>query len=213
MSSITPGWIVDQVRKAILDENDVQYTDTQMIGLYNACTRRILSLKPTAYVNERDLALVAGTEQTIPTDQPIWLELLNPICNMGTDGSTEGLPVTEVDLAVFQIMVPTWRTDSANAVIQHVMRIPGVKEKFYVYPKSTGTNYLKAEGSALPTDVVYDADGDWENQAIALDDTYVNAYMTGMKYLAYGEDTDLPGNLQQNQLYYSRFQEAVAEGK
>ncbi len=169
-------------------------------------------MKPTAYINERDLELVAGVEQTIPTDQPIWLQLLAPICNMGT-GSTEGAPVTEIDLGVMQISVPTWRTDTASAVVQHVIRIPAVKDKYYVYPQSDGTNYLKAEGSALPTDIVHDNDGDWEDQTISFDDTFVNAYKTGVQYLAYGEDTDLPGKLKQNLLYYTRFQEAVAEGK
>lgn len=205
MSTVTIGYIVDLVRKAMLDENDVDYTDTQMVSLFNLCTRQIISKDPSAYVVIQDELLAAGVEQTIPTNQPLWLELAEAICNMGTDGLTEGAPVTEAILDSIQKLYPTWRSEAASTTVQHFIRIPNVKDKYYVYPPSTGTNYLKVKGVAVPTDIVYDANGDWESQVISIDDRYVEAYKTGMVYLAYTEDTDIPGNLPQNGLYYQRF--------
>lgn len=209
MSTVTVGYLFGIVRKTILDAAENDFSDSELIDLFNICTRKIVSLRPDAYIVSVTKQLVSGYEQTIPTAQPIWVDMVKPLNNMGTDGLTIGTPVTEVDLDVMDRYQPGWRTETASTTVQHTMRIPGIKGSFYVYPQSDGTNYISIEGAAVPTDIVYDAGGDWEDLVISLDDTYVDAYRTGMLWLANTEESDIPGKLPQNDLYHKRFLTAL----
>ena len=201
MSTLTVGYIVNVVEKKAIDEGNDDFTQAELIGLYNLALRFIVSLVPRAYAIMTSELLAPGTLQSIPATG---LVLSNVVRNMGTDGETPGTPVTEADLVAMNKLVPGWSTETASAEIDNFMRVPGMDASFYVSPPSDGTGYVQMVYPATPPTTTYDAAGDWEDDKIPLSDEFIPALPDAMLYNAYDDDTDTPGNLARSQMYYSR---------
>lgn len=201
MSTLTVGYIVNVVEKKALDEENDDFTQAELIGLYNLALRFIVSLVPRAYMITTNELLASGTLQSIPA---AGLVLSNIIRNSGTDGETPGAAIREADLAAMNSLVPSWSTETAAATIDNFMRIPGMDAYFNVSPPSDGTGYVQMVYTATPPTTTYDADGDWEDDKIPLSDEFIPALPDAMLYNAYDDDTDTPGNLPRAQMYFQR---------
>jgi hypothetical protein len=125
--------------------------------------------------------------------------------NMGADGQTPGPAIRETTLVVMKALVPGWEAVAATAEAEHFMRIPEDKRNFFIYPKSTGAQYINGSITTVPAKVIWDANGDWRVSVIPFDDTYSHAIINGMVYIAYDDDSDTPGNTPRSQVYYARF--------
>ena len=201
MSTLTVGYIVNVVEKKALDEENDDFTQAELIGLYNLALRFIVSLVPRAYMITTSELLAPGTLQSIPA---VGLVLSNVIRNPGTDGETPGTAATEADLAAMNRLVPSWSTETAAVEIDNFMRIPGMDASFYVSPPSDGTGYVEMVYTAMPPTTTYDDDGDWEDDKIPISDEFIPALPDAMLYNAYDDDTDTPGNLPRSQMYFQR---------
>lgn len=202
MPTSTVGFCVDMAERKILDESNDEYTEQNLIDLYNLSVKEIINLVPSASSETRTWKTSATTKQMIPSDA---VGLVDVLVNMGTDGATPGKAIRETTLNIMKSLLPTYETDTAAAVIQHFIRIPESRTQFLVYPKSDGTPYLMAQIITIPTAIVWDADGDWEVAVIGIDDTYSHAIINGMVYIAYDDDSDVPGNSPRSQMFYQRF--------
>jgi len=201
MSTLTVGYIVGVVEKKALDESNDDFTQAELIGLYNLALRFIVSLVPRAYAITTAELLAPGTLQSIPATG---LVLSGIIRNAGTDGKTPGAAITEADLDSINRLVPNWSTETATEEIDNFMRISGMDASFYVSPPSDGTGYVQMVYSAMPPTTTYDEDGDWEDDKIPLSDEFIPALPDAMLYNAYDDDTDTPGNVPRSQMYYQR---------
>jgi len=201
MSTLTVGYMVDTVEKKLLDEDNVDYSQADLIGLYNLSLRLIVSLIPRAYTIESSILLSSGAQQSIPSDG---LALVDLPRNMGADGTTAGAAIREASLDAFKKSYPDWSTETASATIKNFMRIPGMDASFYVFPPSDGAGYVQCVNSATPPTTTYDAAGDWESDKIPLSDEFVPAIQPAIMFHAYDDDTDMPGNITKSQLYYNR---------
>ena len=202
MSTLTVGYIVNVVEKKALDEENSDFSQSELIGLYNLALRLVVSLVPRAYTITTSELLASGSLQSIPSTG---LGLSNIVRNMGTDpGETPGSSVMEADLTAMNTLVPDWSSETAMEEIDNFMRIPGMDASFLVSPPSDGTGYVQMVYSAMPPTTTYDADGDWEDDKIPLSDEFIPALPDAMLYNAYDDDTDTPGNLPRSQMYYQR---------
>ena len=206
MSTITVGFLVSSVEKKIQDEGNDDWSESDLIGLYNLTLREIVSLDPKAYTITSNELMISGVEQTIPT---AGIALVDVIRNMGTDGAIAGDMVREIPLSVLDDFYPGWAAETATTAIEHYTRIDGIKNKFYTYPQSDGTGYLELKYSATPTTTTYDTDNVWQSRVIPLDDNYVDSLINGMLYRAYEDDSDLPGNAQRSEMYKTRFMQTL----
>ena len=201
MSTLTVGYIVGVVEKKALDEANDDFTQAELIGLYNLALRFIVSLVPRAYTITTSELLASGTLQSIPTTG---LALSGIIRNMGTNGETPGAATREADLDAMNKLVPSWSTETAAEEIDNFMRIPGMDASFMVSPPSDGTGYVQLVYSAMPPTTTYDDAGVWEDDKIPVSDEFIPALPDAMLYNAYDDDTDTPGNLPRSQMYYQR---------
>lgn len=201
MSTLTVGWLIDVARKKALDENDDDFTDVELISLYNLTLRLIVSLVPRAYTVTETVQLAPGVNQAMPTNG---MRLIDVTRNMGTDGVTPGNSITEADLNAMRVLVPDWATETPAAVIDQYVRLPNMDAMFQVSPPSDGTGHVEMIFSAHPPTVVYDAQGAWEAERIPLSDEFVPAMPDGILYNAYDDDSDIPGTAGRSQIYYNR---------
>ena len=201
MSTLTVGWIIDVVEKKIIDEGNADFSESELVGLYNLSLRLIVSLVPRAYALTQSVLLTAGTFQSIPSNG---IKLLDITRNTGAAGTSNGSNVTPVDPVSMRQMVPSWSNETAAAEIQHFMRIPDMDASFHVYPPSDGTGYVEMVFSACPPTVVYDSGDVWKSSRIPLSDEFVPAIPDAIMFHAYDDDTDIPGNAQRSQLHYQR---------
>jgi len=202
MSTLTVGYMVDVVEKKALDEENSDFSQAELIGLYNLALRLIVSLVPRAYTVTTSELLASGSLQSIPASGLAFAGLIR---NTGTDpGETPGAAITEADLDAMNKLVPNWSTETAAEVIDNFMRVPGMDASFLVSPPSDGTGYVQMVYSAMPPTTTYDSDGDWEDDKIPLSDEFIPALPDAMLYNAYDDDTDTPGNLPRSEMYYQR---------
>jgi len=202
MANTTVGFCVDMAERKILDESNDEYSETALLDLYHLAIKEIINLVPSAHTEPRTWKLAPSTRQTIQADG---IELVDVIMNMGTDGASPGKAIRETTLDVMKALMPGWEADTPSAVTEHFMRLPESKKQFLIYPKSTGTNYLLAQVTTLPAAVIWDANGDWKVAVIPIDDTFASAIINGMVYIAYDDDSDIPGNTPRSEIFYRRF--------
>jgi len=201
MSTLTVGWLVDVVEKKALDEQNDDFEQSELIGLYNLALRLIVSLVPRAYTITTAEKLAAGIIQSIPGNG---LALVDIIMNMGTGGITPGVSIKEADLDAMNKLVPGWSSETAAVTIENFMRLKGMDASFYVSPPSDGTGYVQQVYSATPPTTTYDEAGVWQNDKIPLSDEFVPVLPDAMLFNAYDEDSDVPGTLPRSQMYYNR---------
>jgi hypothetical protein len=201
MSNLTVGWMIDVVEKKILEESNIDFSEAELVGLYNLTLRLIVSLVPRAYTKTESWIMAAGILQSIPSDG---MRLVDVYLNMGDDGETPGSPITEADQDSMREMVPGWATETATSEIEHFMRIPNMDASFNCYPPSDGTGYIQGVFSATPPTVVYDEEDVWKSERIPISDEFVNAIPDGIMFHAYDDDSDIPGNTTRSQIHYQR---------
>ena len=203
-STFTVGTVLSLVKKKIVDETNVDYSQIELLTLYNITNREIVKLMPRAYTKLNTLLLAVGNKQKIPSPGMVIIEVLR---NMGTDGSTPGRTVRETTMEIMKKFVPFFSTHVAltDSSIWDWWPVPQEPESFFVHPQSDGSGYVELEYSAPPTDVVYDAGGIYLTTTIALSDIYLTAIIDGMMFQAYDDDTDIPGNTPRSGVYYARF--------
>ena len=125
--------------------------------------------------------------------------------NMGTDGASPGGGIRETTLDVMRALLPGWEAVTATDLIEHFIRIPESKNEFMVFPPNTGLGYLMGRVTTIPAPVLWDSNDYFKLAIIPFDDTFATAIINGMIYMAYDDDSDVPGNTPRSQVYYGRF--------
>jgi hypothetical protein len=199
MPTVTAQQIVDRAEKLIQDETNVRWPEAELLGWLNDGQREIVLAKPDAYTKNQALQLAAGTKQALPTDG---LMLLDVVRNMGTDGTTAGAAIRVVSREVMDAQNPNWHTDTASATVKHYVFDPRDPKRFYVWPKSAGTNYVEIMYAAIPADVLIGA-------TITLDDIFMGALIDYILYRAYSKDTEYAGNVNRAGTHYQAFANAL----
>lgn len=202
MSTFNLGALLDLVEKKLLDEGNDDYSQAELLTLYNLTLRDIITLDPSANTVTESQLLAAGTKQACAA---LDLSLIDISRNMGTDGATDGAVIREIPYDVMKVCVPGWGTVAQAAAVQHFIRVPDDDTSYYVYPPNDGTGYVEVITSRVPTTTAYDAAGNWQTVVIALSDTYLGAIITGMLKHAYDDDSDVPGNETLSAKYEQRF--------
>jgi len=191
MASITVKKLIDTVIDILQDLDYDQWSLDQLITNYNLATKEIISMNDSANAVEESIKLASGSKQSMPAYA---FKALDIICNMGTDGETEGDTISQADLMSIKAFDRSWRTADADNVIINWISDPNDKKTFYVYPPSDGTTYVLARFPKIPDDIVYDDEGDWENALVGIIDDFVLTLQEKIIELSYKKDSDIPGN-------------------
>ena len=191
MSTITAQKILDRAELLLHDDTNIRWTAAEVLNWLNEGQREIVLLKPDAYSITESILLASGTKQSLPASGTM---LLDVIRNMGTTGTTPGAVARIVERRILDDGQSDWHTQTAATTVKHWVYDPETNPRvFYVFPQSTGTNYLEICYAKAPSEVA--AIGD----VITLDDIYSPALLNYILYRAYSKDADYAANAQRAQ--------------
>jgi hypothetical protein len=199
--------IIDKAEIILQDEDSDQttrrWTETELLGWAKDGEEQIATLKSDAYPVVTVVALAAGSQQSLGGTRAV--NLIDVLCNMGTDGSTRGDVVEVVEKGLMNAVNPGWMSDTANTTVTHVIydskRTPKL---FWVYPKSPGTNYLELVLGELP-----DNDSKVIGDNIMVADEYGFVLMHFIIAMAFAKDTDIPNSGARVQQHMNLFLEGL----
>lgn len=202
MPTTTIGHCIDMAERKILDESNDEYSEQNLLDLYHMAIKEIVNLVPRSHTESKSWKVAPSTRQVIPADG---VEIVDVVMNMGSDGSAPGPTIRETTLDILKSVLPGYEADTPADNAEHWFRLPESKSEFGIYPRSTGNNYILGRVTTIPAQVLWDSNGDFRLAIIPIDDTFTTAIINGMCYLAYDDDSDIPGNTPRSQIYYARF--------
>jgi hypothetical protein len=200
MGTVTAKAILDKAGTQLIDIAGVRWTRTELLSWLNDGLRQIVVVNPNATNTVTSVKLVAGTRQSIPSDG--WL-LLTINRNMGTTGSTPGRAIRIISRELLDGFNPDWHTATASAVTKNYLYDLQDQTAFYVYPPSTGTNYVELNYSKQPADLTA------ESQVIPIFDVYQGALVDYILYRACSKDAEYAPGLELAKGYLTTFTMAI----
>lgn len=144
-----------------------RWTENELVDWLNDAQRAITKFLPAACSRIDAIKLKAGTRQSIETIQAAdcipgdgttpavainGTQLLDVMRNMGSNGTTAGIPVRRIEREVLDSQTPNWHTVAAAAVRSY-MHDPRTPRHFYVSPGVTGTVWVEISYTASPIKV------------------------------------------------------------
>lgn len=202
MPTTTVGHCIDLAERKILDESNDEYSEQNLLDLYHLAISEIINLVPRSHTESKSWKLAPGTRQIAPADAA---EVVDIVMNMGSDGATPGGTIRETTLDVMKALLPGFEADTPTDLAEHWLKLPESKVQILIYPPSTGNNWVLGRVTTIPAKTIWDSGGNWKLNIIPLDDTFSTAIINGMVYMAYDDDSDIPGNTPRSQVYYGRF--------
>ena len=196
MGTVTAGAIIDKAVIQLIDISGVRWTRAELLKWLNDGLRQIVLMQPNATNTPGAVQLVAGTRQTLPTGG--WM-LLNVYRNMGTTGTTPGRAIRIISRELLDAFEPDWHTAKASAVTKNYIYDLQDQTAYYVYPPSTGTNYIEINYSMQPTDLTS------ETQVIPIFDVYQGPLLDYIMFRACTKDAEYAAGVALGQLYLTTF--------
>lgn len=212
MGTLTGANLIDRIQDTLQDTTSVRWPEAELLRYINDAQREIVNFKPEASATHANIALSAGTEQSIPSGG---LRLIKVTRNMsGTASNATGKrAIRIVDIDILNSQEPDWHDpdaavgDAAHGTnVKHYAFDPDDPKKFYVYPGVSGDAYLEIVYSGAPTDLSATSD------TISLDDIYGNAIIDFVLYKAYLKDSEYAGNAQRAGTHYQLFTASISGG-
>jgi len=194
--------IMDKAKIILKDPTPTRWPEAETLDWLIEGQGQIVTLKPDANAVMEAVALDAGTIQSLPSTAT---QLLDATYNMGaTPGDTYGNAVTIVDRAMMDACYPGWQTETAAAVVKHVIYDPiKMPKKFWVYPKSTGANYLQIITAKIPATIAAKADN------INLADEYVPVLLDWILFRCFSKDAEYNLSMERALAHLESFQMAL----
>jgi hypothetical protein len=200
MGTVTAGTIISKAATQLIDISGVRWTRAELLGWLNDGLRQIVIMQPNASATRSAVQLVAGTRQTLPTGG--WM-LLGVYRNMGTTGTTPGRAVRISSRELLDAFNPNWHTATASTTTTNYIYDLQDQTAYYVYPPSTGTNYLEVNYSMQPTDLTSEA------QVIPVFDVFQGPLLDYMLFRACTKDAEYAPGIALGQLYLTTFTAAT----
>lgn len=200
MGTVTAQAIIDKASTQLTDVSGVRWTRTELLRWLNDGMRQIVVVNPNTSNTVTSVKLVAGTRQSIPSDG--WL-LLSINRNMGIDGTTPGRAIRIVSRELMDGFSPDWHSATPSATTKNYLYDLQDQTAFFVYPPSTGTNYVELNYSKQPADLTD------ESQVIPIFDVYQSALVDYMLYRACSKDAEYAPGLELAKGYLTTFTAAI----
>lgn len=198
MGTITAQNIFDRVGLIVNETTPSRWLAAEMLKWLNDGQRVIGSLKPDACCITEAKVQAAGSKQTLPAGSFL---LLNVIRNMGASpGTTAGNVVRLVQRRTLDDEIPGWHAATQSATTEAYVYEPEIDPRvYYIYPPSTGANYLEICHAKAPTELTSTSD------VISLDDIYEPALLSFVLHKLFSKDADFVVNEARSQQFFNEF--------
>jgi len=165
MGTITGAQLSKDIGQTLSDSGHDNWTEAD--DIFPAVTealRAIVMIRPDAYPEHGNIALEVGKAiQTLPSGGII---LSSIIRNRGTDGTTNGPTITQVEKSVLDQTLPGWIVKTTETRIRNYIYTPEVPALFQVFPIPTAALNVEGVWGKAPTAITDALD------VICIDDTY-----------------------------------------
>ncbi len=193
--------VVSRAGDLLYDPSHIRWTEDELVRYCDDAQKVIVAIKPHLNTVVTNVALSAGTRQTLPSD---CMRLLRVTRNRGSAGSTNGKSIRIAYMEVLDANIPDWHATTTTSRIEHYVYDNAVPEHFYVYPgMGTGSLYVEIQYFKRPAAIATVSDsfeiGD-ENLPIVLD--YV-------MFRAFEKDAEFGGNPQRAATHRLSFAQAL----
>lgn len=142
---ISNGTLLSRAAQTLNDPAGRYWSSDTLLDYLNAGLTQIVMMRPDAYTQVRDVALVAGVNQTLPDDG---MQFLDAHYNVA---SGQGILQRSMDTLTHAI--PTWAKATAATDILHVIPDERDPSRYRCYPPSNGSSVISLEFSAIPPQV------------------------------------------------------------
>lgn len=193
--------ILNKVSNKLNDSGNIRWPIPTLILFLNSGQRKVAELRPDQDTELRTVQLVAGVEQAIPVDA---IANLGMTRNMGSNGTTPGSVIEQVDRATKDAFEPDWMKAAAGTAVIEYVTVPHSRRKYLVSPPVHATTpvYAEIEVSVYPTDCVD------QNSDISIPDEYENTLADWVLSEAMEIDTETARKAEAMQVksrFYSSF--------
>ena len=171
--------IIDLINTITNDASNVTYPLADLYLAINDAQRLVCIHRPDANSSTSNLALVAGSKQTLPSGAR---RLLDVVRNMGADGSTIGTSIAAgISPEAMDSIDPDWHNATSTKVSKFVYdeRRP---TEFYIYPGVAPTFYIEIKTADNPTDITSGS------SSIDVDDSYAPCLVSWACYRLFSRD-------------------------
>ena len=180
--------LIAELSVLLQDPTFERWSQPEWLTFINRGQREVVSIKPNAYVKRSAVTLVAGSQQTIPSDGISFIRV---------DGNTNGRSVRMALQKTLDQIDPDWRQKRDRTVI-HFCHSPYEQKAFEVYPASPGGNSVDVVYCAVPVDATLAGN-------LILDDIYAPAIFNYAAYLAWSKDAEYANNVEFAKMYHGLF--------
>jgi hypothetical protein len=196
--AVTAQTILTRVRTQLIDElAQKRWTDDELMRWLSDGQRTLVAMDPALGSQTNALMLVPGTRQVLPTEAFMLLDIKR---NMGRDGLTPGRVVTVISRENLDRVDPNWHASRRSDVTFHYIYDPKQPRAYYVYPPSTGFNYLEVSRATNPPDFTTPTD------LMVIPDLYQTALFDYVMFRAHQKDSDYAAGESKAQAYLQLFQ-------
>ncbi len=135
MGTTTIGSIVQRAANALYDDTSIRWPEAELITFLSDGQRDAVLLRPEIHPENKVMALVEGSRQTIPTDGHTFITCIR---NMGAASSittpTPGRAVREAKRNLLDNTRSDWHHGSSSIVAKQFVFDNRDKRHFYVFP-------------------------------------------------------------------------------
>lgn len=193
------------------DVGAVRWTAPELRNYLNDAIREIAVLKPNAMVARIDHPLVAGTEQTLPSNATLLVRVDK------NTASKKAVTLLE-NREVMDRSIPGWQSTAVlpNAVdVVHVIYDLANPKAFQVVPGNTGTGRIEIVVSKLPDSVATqeahtNLDITSYTDNVDLDSIFINPCVDYVVHAALRKDAALAGAASRSAAHYGQFTAAIS---
>ena len=196
--------IIRRVVETLQDPTSIRWTVPELVRYLNDGQREVKLHRPDTVRQTGDIALVAGSRQTLPTNADKLIEIWY--------NKSSKRAVQMVDRRILDDQTPGWHALPASADILHYTYDARVPTEFFVYPPAIGGNSLVGAFSVNPIDIAEPADGVLYTAVVgnvAVIDSLSNCLQDYILARAFMKDSEYAGNSARAQAHYTMFTNAL----
>jgi len=190
--------IIRRAEKILSDDSAVRWKRLELQDWINDAYREIVDIDIEANAQLASVSLATGAHQDLTDTGSINLPAAMAVLDVKRNvaATSNKRPVTVVDGAVMDQMVPDWRAATASISIRHWMPDGRVQTEFDVYPPAATGAQLEIMYASTPaqhalTESALDPAGA-DTTVISLDDSYTSAVLDYVLYRALIRESDSP---------------------
>ncbi len=185
--------IVDDVLKRLNDTAQTRWNANDIVGFISNAEKNIVVNKPDAYAKRIDHPLVAGINQTLPSDNNQLMDIARNV---------SGGRITPVDENLLNSQLVDWSSYTPSQTIQHYTYNPKFPNLFKVFPPAEIPAAVELYYSAVPPLVTL-------NGSINLDDIYENPIFLWAMYESYAINAEFADGAANAGAYLQAFRESL----